>query len=71
MEEKTEKKKMDQWELKECADTLIRAEEIKADKKKMAQLMPFLEGKMSAIKSLSDLLDRKKEVDAEEDYEEA
>jgi hypothetical protein len=71
MEEIKEKKngKMDKWELEQCADTIIKAEEIKADKKKMAQLMPFLQGKLSAIKSLQDLIDRKKEVDEEDESE--
>jgi len=40
----------DKWELQSCVDTLIRAEEIKADKAKMAAIKPLMEKKLASLK---------------------
>ena len=68
--EKSKPVKMDKYEIDNCIDTLIRAEEIKADKAKMKQIMPKLEMKKRAIMSMEDLLEAKNEVDAEDEGEE-
>lgn len=59
--------KMEKWEIDQKINTLIEAEEIKADRKIMSQIMPRLEGKLQRIKSLEDLLEAKKDVDAKDD----
>lgn len=69
MEKDKKSKKLEKWELDSKANVLIEAEEIKADRELMKQLMPHLEGKIKRIKSLEDLLDRKREVDEEEEFE--
>ena len=52
-------KKYDKWELEDCANCIVRAEEIKADAEKMKAIKPILEKKMkgykSAISSLAEL----------------
>ncbi len=48
-------KKYDEWDLKNHADTLAKAEEIKADPHLMKALKPHLEKKAKAYKSLSQL----------------
>lgn len=68
--EKPKTEKMDKYEIDSCIDTLLRAEEIKADKAKMKQIMPKLEMKKRAIMSMEDLLEAKAEVDSEDDGEE-
>lgn len=52
------KKKYDEWELKCKAQTLMDAEEIKADEELMAALAPYLEKKADAINSIADLRKR-------------
>lgn len=65
----------DKYELESCMDCLLRAEEIKSDKKKMAALMPMMEKKMKAMhksmKSVSSLADLKslRQSKAEEEME--
>ena len=59
--EKKEKKygKYDEYEIKGAADTLIRAEEIKADKDKMKYISECMKEKLAKVKkavsSISDL----------------
>ena len=52
-------KKYEQYEIEGWADTIIKAEEIKADPKKMALVKPMLEkkhaGMKKAISSIADL----------------
>jgi hypothetical protein len=47
--------KYDDWFLKNCAEKLLEAEEIKQDAKLMKALKPLLEKKSKAVKSLDDL----------------
>lgn len=49
------KKDYEEWELECKARTLMEAAEIKQDEKLMAALQPYLEKKVNAIKSISDL----------------
>lgn len=70
MDKPTVSEKMDKYEIDSCIDTLLRAEEIKADKKKMKQIMPKLEMKKRAIMSMEDLISAKDEVDAEDEGDE-
>lgn len=51
------KKGYDKYELESCVDCLVRAEEIKADKKKMKALAPMLEKKLAGFKRAIDSLD--------------
>lgn len=68
--EKVDSKKMEEYEIKDCVETLMRAEEIKSDPKKMAAIQPYLNKKMKVIKSLADLKgvasERIKEIQEEE-----
>lgn len=63
----------DKWEIQSWANTLMEAEEIKADPEKMKHVKPYLKKKVAAIRSLEDLrevADGKKAIrrgDAEED----
>ena len=68
MEEVSEKKGKapEKWEIEGWADTLIRANEIKADKKKMDLVRPFLSKKLKAIRSIADLEERAKLISKEE-----
>lgn len=56
---KAEKKGPDEWEIQSWARTIIEAEEIKADPKKMKLVAPHLKAKVKglqgAIKSIADL----------------
>jgi|GEM_PF-5048650 len=45
---------MEEWEIKEACDTLIKAEMIKADADKMKVLQPYLNEKAKAAQSLAD-----------------
>jgi len=45
----------DKWDLEQAVRTLEEAEEIKADKKKMKALGPFIKRKKQAINNLDDL----------------
>jgi len=51
--EDKEKKGYDEYELKDACHTLMRAEEIKADKELMAAVKPMLSKKAQAIKKIS------------------
>lgn len=53
-EEKGEKE-YDKWELEDAARTLVRAEEIKGDKKLMDALAPYLDKQVTAYKSIAQL----------------
>lgn len=72
--------KFDKWEVEGWADTIIRAEEIKADKEKMAAVKPILEKKIAGVKkaveSIADIKairqeKAEKEMEQEEPGEEA
>lgn len=45
-------KKYDEYEIKECAQTILKAEEIKADPEKMKLVTEFLNKQKSAIDSV-------------------
>lgn len=45
-------KKYDEYEIKECAQTILKAEEIKADPEKMKLVSEFLNKQKSAIDSV-------------------
>lgn len=62
----SDSKKYEDYEVKSWADTLMQAEEIKADPEKMKLLHPHLEKKSKAIKSLDDLRSKAKQVAADE-----
>jgi len=53
--EAEESEEMDEYELEHCLETLLKAEEIKQDPKKMAQLKPLLAKKKKAILSFDGL----------------
>lgn len=59
--EKSKYGKYDEWEIKDAADTLIRAEDIKSDKEKMKQVRKCLDEKFKdtkkAITSIQGLKD--------------
>lgn len=57
-EDDKEKPEWDDWQLKDHADTLARAEEIKANPKLMEALKPHIEKKAKAYKSLNQLRKR-------------
>lgn len=67
MKEMGEENEMDEYDLKCAADTLLKAEEIKADPKMMAALKPYLEKKAKAIKSIADLRSARQEMNAQEE----
>jgi hypothetical protein len=54
--------KYDKWEIENCADTIIKAEEIKADAGKMKYIKPILEKKMAGVKKAIGSLAELKEV---------
>ena len=71
--EKEEKKGPDEWEIKDAAQTLLRAEEIKADKDLMDKVKPVLSKKVKALKSIESFAELKevakkriKELDKED-----
>ena len=51
-----DKPKFDEWEIRNAADTLIRAEEIKQDVELMALVAPELEKKTKAYKGIAEIL---------------
>jgi len=53
--EEGDEKGYDKYELESCVDTLLRAEEIKADAKKMAALKPHLMKKKKALEGITSL----------------
>ncbi len=55
LKEKKMEGKYDPEELQEKADTLMEAEEIKADHDLMKALSPYLDKKAKAVKSIADL----------------
>lgn len=69
VEEKKDKKygKYDEYEIKDCARTIMKAEEIKADKEKMKYVKKCIEEKAyaakKAIKSIADIRNASKEMD--------
>lgn len=68
--EDKEKKGFDKYEVESFTRTLIEAEEIKADPKKMAAVKKELSKKKKAINSIDDLRRRREEI-VEEDMEES
>lgn len=62
-----EKKKSgyDDYELDDAVRTLVRAEEIKQDKKLMKACGDRLDKKVRAVKSIADLRQRKNEMNSE------
>ena len=68
-EDTKEKLTVDSWEVKDAADTLLRAQEIRADKKLMALVSKNLTKKASAINSISDIKAKAAELNQEEDEE--
>lgn len=65
--EKEPKKKngFDKYEIESMTRTLIEAEEIKADPKKMAAVKGELDKKSKAISSIQDLRDKRRELSKE------
>ena len=73
-EEKKEKKKygkFEEYEIKDCARTIVKAEEIKADKEKMKYVKMCLEEKAKAatkaVKSIQDIRDAAKDMGYDKD----
>lgn len=64
-ETEAEKPKYDEWEIKNAADTLLRAEEIKQDAELMALVAPEVEKRIKAVKGLADILYGTEEVQKE------
>jgi len=72
-EGKKEKKmygKYEEYEINNCVDTLMRAEEIKSDSEKMKYVKMAIDKKKKAIASISDLKDRYNEKMKSKDTEE-
>ena len=59
MIEEKKSKKYEDYEIEGWADTLMRAEEIKADPEKMKMLQPHLKKKVKAYKKITSLADLK------------
>lgn len=57
----------DKWEIEEATRTLIRAEEIRKDKKLMPLVHAALTKQAKAIKSVQDIRDASKELEEKED----
>ena len=64
-EDSTEMEEMDEYEVKEAAQCLMRAAEIKQDKKLYAAAMEQLQKKKSAIESIADLRAKSNEMSEE------
>lgn len=65
-----EEDKYSDWAIRDCADTLIRAEEIRADPKKMKLVAKEIDKRKKAldkITSIEDLKDREREMDDDEE----
>ncbi len=60
----------DKYEIKDAMDTLIRAEEIKSDKKLMKDVLRFAKDQKMAIESIEDLKRAYDQAVEEEDMEE-
>lgn len=58
--------KYDKYEIENCMDTLIRAEEIKQDPEKMKQVSKLMGKKKKAISSIDDLRAAAQEVEDDE-----
>lgn len=56
-----EKAQIEKWEIEDAIRILVKAEEIKADKKMMALIEPKLKEKAQAMNNAADVLYRKKE----------
>lgn len=54
-----------EWEVENFADTVMRAEEIKQDPKKMEAIKPYLEKRVKAAASAAEILYGKKEDKSE------
>lgn len=67
MEKEASPKKMDEWEIDSAMDTLVRAEEIKKDKKLMKAIYPKMKKKISSIEELKELYNDKMMDSEEED----
>lgn len=79
--EETEKKygKFDKWEIECAVDTLLRAEEIRADKEKMVYIAPMIKEKadkmmkaakaVGSIEELKAVRQQKAMAEMEEEYE--
>jgi hypothetical protein len=63
---KAPKKKYDDYEVKDAADTLMRAEEVKQNPHLMKHVHKHLGKKKKAIRSIQDLKDKAAELDQEE-----
>lgn len=70
VEAKKKNGKLEDYEIESKINTLIAAEEIKADKEVMKQLWPKIEQRKKIIGSFDDLLEAKAEIDAEYEDEE-
>lgn len=57
----------EKYNVESWADSIIRAEEIKADKQKMKYVSQLLDKKVKAISSLADIKNAYKEMDEEEE----
>lgn len=66
-EMESEDKEMEDYEIDDCVRTLIRAEEIKSDSKKMAKIRQALEKKKKAINSIQDMRDKRQKMSEEDD----
>jgi len=60
--EETKERGYDKWELEDAARTLVRAEEIKSDKKLMDALGPYLDKQVGAYKSIAQLRAKSKRL---------
>jgi hypothetical protein len=65
--------KWDKWEIENCVDTLVKSEEIKADKEKMAYIKPILEKRLAGtqriITSIKDIKAKIAEMPAEDEMD--
>lgn len=59
--------KPEDYEIKDAADTLMRAEEIKKDKRLMPHVHKHLHKKVKQIKSIQDIRDAAKEMSAKDE----
>ena len=63
---KEKDKEMDDWEIKDSADTLLKAEVIKNNPKLMKKISKLFKEKKRAINSIEDLRKRRFELKEEE-----
>lgn len=72
LHDKQDNEKVHDYEVKDAADTLMRAEDIKKDKRLMPHVHKHMKKMVKKIRSIQDLRDaakasRKMEMDSEED----